>query len=221
MAKSKSKKSVKSRSSTTSVDASSIVEDELGNYRIKAGRLSGNFVARAFPRSTSSGKGLIAEVSGASEAEAIAALKELLTEREVQRTAIRRWEQRSEISVPSTEEFVEALQQVKLSEAQLSMLKSLALAGETGLTVVGLMNAAGYRSQSTASKIFARAGALFADFLGVELPATGGQDKEGAANVFSFREDVGRDAPPHWVMHNEMRDAVRATLRTALPLEQR
>ena len=81
------------------IDAASILEDEYGNYRIRAGRLSGNFVARAFPKSVNENKGLMAEASGSSEQEAISALKILLDERGAQRVAARRWEQRSEISV--------------------------------------------------------------------------------------------------------------------------
>ena len=212
MAKSKSKKSGNSKTSKTSVGASSILEDEFGNYRIRAGRLSGNFVARAFPKSSANRQGLMAEAPGASESEAIAALKTLLGEREAQRTAARRWEHRSEISVPSSEEFIEALQQANLSDAQLSMLKSQALAGENGLTEVGLMNAAGYRSKATAGKVYARAAAVIADFLGIALPAINGRVAGDAARVVSYRANVGKDTPALWIMHDEMRHAVRATL---------
>ena len=108
-----------SKSSKTRIDASAIVEAEFGRYRIKAGRLTGNFVARAFLKGRSNGHGMMAEASGGSEDEAIAALKSLLSDREDQRTEARRWEQRSNISVPSQEEFVEALQQTNLTENQL------------------------------------------------------------------------------------------------------
>lgn len=212
MAKSKMKlKKSGGSASKTRVDAASIVEDEYGNYRIKAGRLSGNFVARAFPKSVNDNKGLMAEASGASESEAIAALKSLLDERGAQRVAARRWEERSEVSVPSFEEFVEALQQANLSEAQLSMLKTQAIAGKDGLTMSRLMTAAGYRSEATAIKVYERAGAVISDFLGVE-PTKREADDKAAARVFSYLEDPGNDAPVRWVMHDEMCQAVRATM---------
>ena len=79
MAKSKNSKAAVSKSSKTRVDASTIVETEFGRYRIKAGRLTGNFVARAFLKARSNGHGMMAEASGGSEDEAIAALKSLLS----------------------------------------------------------------------------------------------------------------------------------------------
>ena len=39
-------------------DKPHIIEEEFGNYRIKAGRLHGNFVARAFPNRASRGQGM-------------------------------------------------------------------------------------------------------------------------------------------------------------------
>lgn len=213
MAKSKAKNPAGgSTSKGNGTDVSSIVEDEFGNYRIRAGRLSGNFIARAFPKPGSNSQGLMAEASGASEGEAIAALKVLLGEREAQRTAARRWELRSRVSVPSKEEFVEALGQTKLSATQLSMLKAQAIAGEKGLTATALMNAAGYRSQDTAIKVLARAGALVADFLGVEILPDEAPGQHEAARVLGFREEGRQDSSALWVMHEELRHAVWSTL---------
>lgn len=205
-------KAVRSKSRATDVVVPAIVEDEFGHYRIRAGRLSGNFVARAFPNSSSSGQGLIAEAQGSSQDDAIAALKALLGEREVQRVAARRWEPRSNISVPSQEEFAEALQQTDLSKVQQSMLKAQAIAGVAGLTKAALMNAAGYRSQDTAVKAFAKAGALVAKFLGVELQSEDEPDGFGPIRVLAVRQEGERDAPAIWIMHEELRRAVWATL---------
>ena len=212
MAKSKlnAKKTSGPQAKTSKIDAASILEDEYGNYRIRAGRLSGNFVARAFPKVVNDNKGLMAEATGASEKEAIAALKILLDERGTQRVAARRWDQRSEISVPSTEEFTEALRQADLSEAQMAMLKTQAFAGGEGLTMAKLTHAAGYQSELTASRVYARAGALIADFLGVDFTTVETEDKKDAARVFGYVEDGGVEEPALMVMHEEMRNAVIA-----------
>lgn len=206
------KRAVAHKSGQNATDVTSIVEDEFGNYRIKAGRLKGNFIARAFPKSGSNSQGLMAEASGASESDAIAALKVMLGDRTAQRTAARRWELRSDISVPSKEEFIEALRQTNLTDAQLAMLKAQAIAGEEGLTKTDLMNAAGYKSQDTAIKVLAKAGALVVDFLGVELTSEDAADQQDATRVLGFRQKTGQDERILWVMHEEMRHAVRATL---------
>ena len=212
MAKSKYNMAAVSKSSKTRVDASTIVETEFGRYRIKAGRLTGNFVARAFLKARSNGHGMMAEASGGSEDEAIAALKSLLSEREDQRTEARRWEQRSNVSVPSQEEFVEALQQTNLSETQLSMLKAQSLAGEQGLTETALMNAAGYKSRTTAINVLARTGTLMADLLGIENQSEDEPGKLQAARVLGFNQESEQGEATTWVMHQELRDAVRSTL---------
>lgn len=189
-----------------------IVEDEFGNYRIKAGRLSGNFVARAFPKGVSKTQGLMAEAFGASESEAIDALKKLLSERNVQQKAARRWDPESRLSIPSREEFIEALQQTKLSATQLSMLKAQALAGEQGLTAVSLMRSAGYKSPEFAIKVLSRTGSIVADFLGVDYLKYAMPNQMDAARVIGFRRNVEEDEPGTWIMHEELRHAVWATL---------
>lgn len=212
MAKSKAKKRGGQVSETTNAERSPIVEDEFGNYRIRAGRLSGNFVARAFPKSSSKSKGMMAEATGASEVEAIEALKFMLGEREAQRTAIRRWDPQCELFVPNEVEFSEALQQSNLSPSQLAMFKAQAIAGEKGLTATALMNAAGYRSQATAIKVFARAGALLSNFLGFEMKEDGPLAADEETRVIAFLQDGGEDKPKIWIMHEELRQAVWATL---------
>lgn len=213
MAKSKAKKkNARPVSSATNVDAASIIEDEFGNYRIKAGRLNGNYIARAFPKPGANSQGLMAEAGGTSEEEAIAALKAMLTERETQRTAARRWEARSEIQVPTHEEFVEALRQTNLSANQRAMLKAHAIAGADGITVISLMNAGGYKSKDTAMKVFERAGVLLADFLGAVVAQDDASGPNTAARVMSFRLGEEPETTARWVMHEELRQAVRENL---------
>lgn len=204
----KSKTSNAGKARPTGVAIGSIVEDEFGNYKIRAGQLNGVFVARAFPRHSAKSQGLMAEAKGKSEDDAIEALKTLLTEREAERTAARRWEARSDTTVATQEEFFEALRQSNLSAAQRSMLKALALAGEDGLVAVSIMNAGGYKSQDAAIKALAKAGALIADFIGLEAPAADKAGSEHAIAILGYRSSEDVEAPLHLIMHEELREAV-------------
>lgn len=210
LAKTKVKKSQKIRAAGIGVEP--IVEDEFGNYKIRAGQLNGEFVARAFPKHSARSQGLMAEAKGASEAEAIEALKSMLSKREAKRTAERRWEARSESSVATQEEFFEALRQTNLSAAQQSILKAHALAGDDGLVAVSIMNAGGYKSQDAAIKALAKAGILMADFIGLDLSASNKDGLETAIGVVGYRKTEEADAPLHLIQHKELREAVWQTL---------
>ena len=208
MAKTNSKKSRKNRAA--GVGAGPIVEDAFGNYKIRAGQLNGNFVARAFPKDSAKSQGLVAEAKGTSESDAIEALKSMLSERQVNRTAERRWEARSESSVPTQEEFLEALRQTNLSAAQKSMLKAHALAGEDGM--VAIMDAGEYKSQDAAIKALAKASILMADFIGLDVSQGKKIGPETALGVLGYRSSDETDAPSHLILHKELREAVRQTL---------
>ena len=194
------------------VDASSILEEEFGNYWIKAGRLSGNCIARAFPKRGAKSRGMIAEASGDSETEAIAALKELLEKRAIVRADLRRWDEEAMISVPSREEFIEALGQASLSQTQVALLKSWSVAGEKGLGINDLMKATGYRSPDSALKIMSRAGVLIADYLGVAYAVSDGGNPIAAARVIACCNDAESETPENWIMHEELRTAVWTAL---------
>jgi hypothetical protein len=154
----------------------------------------------------------MAEAKGASETDAIEALKSLLSEREEGRSAARRWEARSDSSVPTQEEFIEALRQTSLSPSQRSMLKAEALAGEDGLVAVSIMNAGGYKSRDAAIKALSKAGILIADFIGLDLPDGDKEGTEPALGVLGYQSGAGNDVPLHLVLHKELREAVWQTL---------
>ena len=154
----------------------------------------------------------MAEAFGASEGEAIKALKALLSERGMQQKSARRWDLHTAVSVPSKEEFVEALQQVKLSETQLSMLRAQAIAGEQGMTANSLMNSAGYKSPEFAIKVLSRAGSLMADYLGVDYPTGAESNYRDAFRVIGFSLVAEVEEPEMWIMHEELRHAVWATI---------
>ena len=205
-------KKKKNKTRAAGIGSGPIIEDEFGNHKIRAGQLNGEFVARAFPKNGTKSQGLMAEAKGASEIDAIEALKSLLSERETNRKATRRWEARSESSVPTQEEFLEALRQTNLSASQRSILKAHAQAGEDGLVAVSIMNAGGYRSQDAAIKALAKAGALMADFLGVDLSIGNGDGLETAIGFVGYRKTVETDVPLHLILHKELREAVWQTL---------
>ena len=200
------------RARARATGVSGIVEDEFGNYKIRAGQLNGVFVARAFPRHSARSQGLMAEATGKSENEAIISLKALLTEREEERVTARRWEERSQSLVATLEEYLEALRQTDLSAAQRSILKAQTLSGEDGLVAVSIMNAGGYKSQDAAIKALAKSGMLMADFIGLEMPLAKSDLPDPALRVLGFQSSKIAGAPLHLVLHQELRDAVWRTL---------
>ncbi len=211
MSKSKSKKKPSAAGTEIkAADAATIVEDAFGNYLIRAGRLNGDFIARAFPATGSRSQGLIAEASGTSEADAIEALKESLRARSATRTETRRWDDRSDSAVPSKEEFIEALRQMKLTDAQSAMLKAHAVAGDDGMTLAALTRASGYKSEDTAMKALKRAGSLVGDFLGVEIRSSAEKDPKDAREVLGYC--IEAETASVWVMHDELRHAVRSAI---------
>jgi len=194
-------------------DVTEIVEEAHDKYRIKAGRLGGTYVARAFPKPPSKAQGVFAEAEGDSEQEALAALKAKIAARDVERKQARRWEEAASVAVPNRDEFVEALHQTALTRPQVAMLKAHAIAREKGLTMDQLAQAAGYRTRDSAVKVFTKAGEVIADYLGIDLEADGQSAPDGAAVLLAFTTGQDDDTPTLWVMHAELRDAVKSVLR--------
>lgn len=196
----------------TTADVSGIVEVEHAKYQIKAGRLAGTFVARAFPKQSAKAQGVIAEASGDSESTAIAALMSLIAARDVKRSEDRRWDSRSELAIPSEIEFVEALGQVRLTQAQVAMLRALAIADE-GLSYGQLAHSAGYKSKETGAKVFKRIGELIADYLTIQISDDDASGAPGPVRLLAVGDtSTNDDAPVIWKMHDELRIAVRTAL---------
>jgi sirohydrochlorin ferrochelatase len=184
---------------------------EHGRYQIKSGRLSGEFVARAFPKPPTNARGLIAEARGASEEEAIAALHDVIDARETRRTEGRRIDETMGVSVPSIEEYLEALDQITLSRPQHAMLTALALSEDDGLSEQRMANAAGYKSRSSANRAFAAAGLLIASYLAIEMPAEEQPENLAGSSVLGLRGVPKKDdAPGNWILFRELREALRS-----------
>lgn len=208
--KDKKKQKVVERSSDT---PSAVRLGEHGRYQIKSGRLSGEYVARAFPKPPTNARGLIAEARGATEEAAIAALQDAIDARETRRTEVRRIDRETGISIPSTEEFAEALGQVPLSRPQRAMLTALALADGSGLTEIRLARAAGYKSRASANRALAAAGLLIASYLSVETDFDGLASRTEGTRLLGYRGDQNNEnVSGTWILHAELGDAVRSTL---------
>ncbi|ETX27029.1 hypothetical protein [Roseivivax isoporae] len=186
---------------------------EHGRYQIKSGLLSGEYVARAFPKPPSNARGLIAEAKGATEEAAIAALHQVLETREVRRTEDRRVDEATGSTILSPEEYVEALSQVALSRPQRALLTALAFADAGGLTEASLARAAGYKSRASANRAFASAGLLIGTYLSVETSAMNLPSEPDGATLLGYRGTQRNDDDPgNWILHAEVRDAVRSVL---------
>ena len=181
-----------------------------GRYQIKSGSLSGEYVARAFPQPPSITRGLIAEAKGATEEAALTALRDIIDAREKSRIENRRVEPVAGFTVPSAEEYGEALNQVALSQPQRAMLIALAHAEETGLTESRLASVAGYKSGISANRALASAGVLIANYL---CPEGATDDTLSLQNGMSFLghrdEQHGSQGHGSWVAYHELREAVR------------
>ena len=184
---------------------------EHGRYQIKSGRLSGEYVARAFPKPPTTARGMVAEAKGATEVDAIAALREAIDAREARRTEDRRTDPATGFAVPILEEFAEAVGQVSLSRPQRAVLTALAMADDEGLSDKSLARVAGYKSIASAHRALASAGLLIASYLSLETTTDATADGQDGAAVLAYR-GARRNAedPGNWILHAELRKAVRA-----------
>jgi len=207
-------KDKKKKSEEPSSNAPASVQlSQHGRYQIKSGRLSGEYVARAFPKPPTTARGMIAEAIGATEEAAIAALHKVTDAREVRRVGERRKDPLTGAEGPSVEEYLEAVRQVALSGPQHAMLTALSLAGDDGLTDAYMAYAAGYKSESSANRSFLAAGLLIAEYLSAGSQADDAPGAPDGTALLGFRgatateEDTG-----NWILHPELRQAVRLAM---------
>ncbi|KAA9005658.1 hypothetical protein F3S47_17290 [Histidinibacterium aquaticum] len=190
--------------------ASSIKVGAHGRYQIKSGRLSGEYVARAFPKPPARAQGLIAEAYGATEQAAIEALHSALDDRESSRTADRRMDAHSGGVIPSAAEYAEAIRQIELSKPQCALLDALALAKEDGLTEVRMARAAGYKSRASVKRSFASVGIMIGEFLSIDQVAGMNPEDLDGISLVGYRGSAdSENASAPWILHLELREALQ------------
>lgn len=182
-----------------------------GKYRLRAGKQGSTFLARAFHGEGAKKRGFVAEVEGASSDEALEALKQLLEERNKTRSQARRYISRLEFHVPTTEEFVEALQVAGPSPAEQDMLGAHAKAGAQGLTPLQIAQAGGYNSISNANALYGKLGRKLGEHLQISAPlALSGQRDVPTGILATYEADPQGGDVMVWIMHPELREAVAA-----------
>lgn len=208
------KEKKKSKSAEKSSDpAPSVRLGEHGRYQIKSGRLSGEYVARAFPKPPTNARGMIAEARGETEEAAIAALHETIDARETRRTDDRRADPTTGFAVPTTEEFAEAVAQVALTRPQRAMLAALALAEDEGLSEMRLASAAGYKTSASVNRALASAGLLIASYFSLEATDGASTSEQDGATFLGFRGGQKNDQDPgNWILHTELRTAIKSAV---------
>ena len=193
--------------------AAKIHVGEYGRYQIKSGRLSGNFVARAFPKPPTKARVTIAQAGGTPDDPALSAPHATTDPRKSAQADERRFDANIQRSIPSTNEYVEAIRQVTLSTPQLAMLKALMLAGEGGLSDAELAGAAGFKSTASANRSFAKAAFLIANYLDIDSELNGEQTAPKLSSSLAYRVESKREKEPYnWVLHEELSSAIRACL---------
>lgn len=191
---------------------------EHGRYQIKSGLLGGTYIARAFPKPPTQARGLIAEATGETEEAAIAALNDIIDARETRRVEDRRTDPGTGASVPSVEEYREALDHVALTRQQSAMLTALSLADPDGLTEARMANGAGYKSLASANRSLAAAGRLIATYLSSDAAAPGVSGDLAGSALLGFRGPQRTEKDPgNWILHPELREAIRARADTGRP----
>jgi hypothetical protein len=181
-----------------------------GRYQTKSGYVAGVYTARAFPMPPTKARGLIAEATGETEEAAIAALHSAIDARETRRSEDRRTDPSTGTQVPTSDEYVEALNAVNLTEPQGAMLIALSLAEADGLTEEKVAQAGGYKSTASVQKALASAGRMIAGYLSSE---TGSKEPskslDGIALIGFCSDSEHEGRPGNWILHPELSAAIR------------
>jgi hypothetical protein len=188
----------------------SIRVGEYGRYQIKSGFVAGVYTARAFAKPPTTSRGLIAEATGKTEEAAITALYSAIDAREFSRKKDRRTDSNTGTQLPTSDEYVEALNTIKLTKPQRAMMMALSLAKADGLTEERVANAGSYRSTATAKKALESVGRMIAGYLSAEtasmVPST---SLDGVTLIGFWSNCAHEEMPGNWIMHPELRAAIR------------
>ena len=181
-----------------------------GRYQIKSGCVAGVYTARAFLMPPTKARGLIAEATAKSEDAAIADLHSVLDAREVRRNEDRRTDPSTGTPVPTSDEYVEALNTVKLTKPQRAMMMALSLAQADGLTEEKVANAGSYKSAASAYKALSSAGLMIAGYLSSETDPTESLTRADGKALIGYRHaSAQEESLGNWIMHPELCAAMR------------
>jgi hypothetical protein len=181
-----------------------------GRYQIKSGYVAGVYTARAFPMPPTRARGLVAEGTGETEEAAIAALHSAIDAREIRRSEDRRTDLSTGTQVPTSDEYVEALNTVDLTKPQRAMLMALSLAKSDGMTAEKVANAGGYKSTTSANRALSSAGLMIAGYLSSETDLTGPSMNSDGRALIGHRIVSAHDTKlGDWIMHPELCAAMR------------
>jgi hypothetical protein len=188
-----------------------VTVSEYGRFQLKCAKLRGNFLARAFSKSASHARGVIEEATGETEDMAIAALCRVIDARETRRRELRRVDTLTGAAIPTTEEYIEAMNCVELSGPQRAILLAMSGAGDSGLSEPDIAAAAGYQTVATALKALTNAGKRIGEFLAVEPSTNSSTNELSWTSLLAFPErECGVAEPRYWTLHEEARSAVES-----------
>lgn len=185
-------------------------ESECTHYQIKVGWIEGSYLARAFLKRPITLRGIVAEASGATQEKAIEALNKVIKDRNSRWAAKRRVDTRTGMTIPSSEEYADAIHQAILTIPQRSMLLALAEAGTEGLSEIKLAQSAGYKSISYATRSMEKITFTLATCLSASnLDSVGTLgDNESCTILGVCNVTDPEKLTETWVLHSELREAV-------------
>lgn len=184
-----------------------------GRYQIKSGCVAGVYMARAFPMPPTKARGLIAEATGKTVEAAVAALHSVIDAREIRRSEDRRTDPSTGTVLPTSDEYLEALNTVDLTKPQHAMMMALSLSEADGLTEEKVAQAGNYKSTASTKKSLESAGRMIARYLssetGSKVPST---SLDGTALIGSRGGSADEEKPGNWIMHPELCAAIRTAI---------
>lgn len=184
-----------------------------GRYQIKSGYIAGVYTARAFPKPPTHARGLIAEATGETEEAAINALQSAIDLRETRRSEHRRTDTRTGTPVPTSDEYLEALNAINLTQPQRAMLLALSLAEENGLKRVMVARAGSYKSTTSAKNALANVGRMISSYLFSETDSEEPSILLDGHALIVFCDDSGHEEKlSNWILHPELCAAIRIAL---------
>ncbi|MGI3213097.1 hypothetical protein ACROSR_18540 [Roseovarius tibetensis] len=186
-----------------------IIEREHGRFRIKAGRLGGDFKARAFRKPPTKKMRLIAETAADSPEEAIDALIRKLDEADQASLAARRVDPVCDVKVPLRAEFDEALEHLDFSDSEAWMLIRHAHAADVGCTRSELAGLLGEVEVGAVEKFYMRLCRSILHFIAPVTAIVNGKEIPVDTPVFLWR--VEPDPEPRderLCLHPEFREAL-------------